>query len=669
MNQYFASLGAQDLVKELGKKIQAFNLYCDRVGWSGKWKRSHDLYYGKHLGETGVSESTISQAGSDGELNAFGVNHYRNLIKHVMSMTTSQKPSYDPKAVNSDTKAMQQTRLSANILDYYMSEKRMGRHMVNAAERALVFSKGFVYMDWDRNIGKPYVVDQSGRILKEGDIAISAKSPKDVIFDPAIRDWEQNNWVIVRCFENKWDLAARNPKQAEEIIKISAQDDLDTMMNGQLSMSAYLSLQDKDQGDIVSVYKFYHKGTDSLPQGRCLTFLNGEIVLEDGPAKSKAFQETLPTFRITPGDVFDSAEGYSEAFDTMVLQQVANILYNIPFNNQQAFGIHAIWMPDGCELSSSQIGKGLALLKGGPPGSQPIPLQLTRTPEEIFKNIQVIENVMTKMQGLNSVVTGDPDHNLKSGAALGRMQAMAIQFNSNFQKSWAELQEDCGTFLLKLIQDNANTKRVVAIGGKANKGAMASFDKSDLDLISHVVVDLGNPMARTAAGRLEMAETLLEKGGIDAKQYIQIAMTGQLDSELEGKESQQELMKKENELLMDGKPVRAIVGDAHMTHASEHMAVISDPNLRTLAASGDQLAEQILQATLNHIQEHIQLYQTQPPEFSAIAGEQPAPPPPPPQGPPPGPEQAPPPQAGEMPPPPPVPDVPPPPQALPPGAA
>jgi hypothetical protein len=650
MKQYFATLPADELVVELSKKVKNFNQYAQANGWAEKWKRSEDLYYGRHLGEQTLGASSLNTAGDQGELTTFGVNHYRNLIKHVLSMTTSTKPSFDPKAVNSDVEALQQTRLASNIIDSYMNEKRIGRYLGAAAERSLVGAKGYLFLDWDKYAGKPYTttIDQQGneKLVREGDIYAAAKGPRDVIYDTQLKDWTKRTWNIVRDYENKWDLAARYPEHADQISALSGNDELSDLLYTRQQRTNNMEQSE----DIIPVYKFFHLATDTVPMGRMTIFLNGNICCEDGPAKSKAYKTTLPVFRITPGEMFDTAEGYSESFDIMLLQQVANVLYNIPFNNQQAFGLQVIWMPDGCDVSPNHLGKGLSVLKGGPPGSQPIPLQLNNTPTEIFKNIETVERVMEKLEGLNSVVTGDPDHGLKSGVALGRMQAMAIQFNSNFQKSWAELNEDGGTFLLKLIQDNAKNRRIVALAGKHNKGAVASFTGDDIGLIDRVAVDLGNPLSRTSAGRIELGDKLLDKGEIDAKEYIQLVQTGQLDSALEDDEVELELIMKENEQLMEGIDVKAMVGDAHLRHSRKHKAVIDDPRLRTLAAMGNPAALEIVKRTLAHIDEHKGLYQTQEPFWSAISGEPPAPPMPPPPGPS-GPGGPPPPDAGPPPPP------------------
>jgi hypothetical protein len=656
--EYFATLDQDSLVQELCERINNWNRYIQRQGLANKWRKSYDMYFGKHLGEDGATgTSNVELAGDDGELTAIGVNHFRNLIKHVLAITTDQKPAYDPRATNTDLESMQQAELAKNILDFYLVEKRMFRDMKLAAERAIALSKGYVYMRWDPALGKQFgvqpvsgpdgqpVMDSDGqpqmKVLYEGDAAVDAASPWDVMYDYRVRQYKNHKWNVIRTYRNKFDLAARYPALADKIVQL---DGNDMLMSTAVMPFTPLDTEEDAACDIIPVYEFYHLRTDAVPNGRYTLFLTPEIIPYDGPYQ---YRDRLPIFRITPGEIFETGEGYTDAFDILVLQQVYDVLVSTAFTNQQAFGTQAIWFPDGVNVSAEQLGKGLAVLKGGQPNMKPEVLQLCATPKEIFENQALIESMMEKLMGVNSVVRGDPGHGLKSGVALGRLQALAIQYSSNFQQSWGELQEDCGTFLLNILQDFAKTDRMVAIAGKTNKGAMAAFNGDKINQIQRVVIDLGNPLSRTVAGRMDMADTLLGKGLIkDGRAYINLIETGQFDQALEGEEAREMLVRKENEDLRDGKPVMAMVGDPHLFHIQEHLAVLADPMIRGAQAQGDPLAMKITQATTNHMQEHYDIYHKQDPVWSTVVGEPPAPPPPmmmgpggppPPNGPPPGP--------------------------------
>jgi hypothetical protein len=206
---------------------------------------------------------------------------------------------------------------------------------------------------------------------------------------------------------------------------------------------------------------------------------------------------------------------------------------------------------------------------------------------------------------------------------------MAVQYMSGFQQSWAELLEDCGTAILKLLKTYAKTERMIAMAGKVNRGAMQSFTGSDLERVERVVVDVGNPMSKTTAGKLQMADQLLERGLIKTPQeYMNVMNAGTLEPLTEAPQAELDLIRQENERMMDGSQVQAIVGDSHVLHMQEHKALLSNPEVR--------LNSPIAAQVVAHIQEHMNLYKTQDPMWSMISGE-PPPPPQAPMPPPPGP--------------------------------
>lgn len=629
-NQYFASQDAKELSHDLEGRFDGF---LGRIGSDGvrtRWLKSAQLYFGQHFNTSDFNDSAIKKGGKEGELQLLTVNHYRNLIKHILIMATNQRPSFDVRAINSDLKSLQQAKLGNNILDSYLKEKRLSRYLKTAAEQALVFGKGFVKITWEPSLGRPHTVDRqvdeltgevtSERMIYEGDVDVSTPSPFDVYVDPTQEDWNKCEWILIRSFRNKYSLASRYVDLKNEIEELPTKEELDGRI--------YQSLLHVDETSDVPIYEFYHKRTDALPNGRYMLFCNGDTVLYDGPIPYKS----LPVYRITPGEIFGTTEGYTDAFDLMALQEAINVLSSTIFSNQNAFGIQNVLVPEGCNLSVEQITESLAVLKYNPQAGKPEPLQLTSTPPEIFQFLNLLERTAETLSGVNSVSRGNPESSLKSGVALGLIQSMAVQYASGFQQSWAELLEDCGSSILDLLKTFATTERMVAMAGKHNRGNMAHFTKDDLQNVDRVIVELGNPMSRTTAGRVQIADNLLEKGLIKTPQeYLTVLNSGQLDPLTEAAEAELALIRKENEELMDGRPVQALILDSHVLHMQEHKALLANPQVRN--------ESQIVSQVLAHIQEHMGLYKNQDPLMSMISGEPPAPqpppmlPPPPPAGP------------------------------------
>ena len=664
-DQYFATLPADELASYLSDQFGQWRSRMDRIGLQRKLWKSFNYYYGSQV-EGGAAEnfstSEIFRVGDDGELTAVGINHYRNLIRHILSLTTSQRLSYDCMAINSDLKSIQQSRIGNSIVPYYMREKKVERKLKKAAEMALVIPSGFISMDWDTQKGRAFgvqdVVDEAGqpvmdeetgtqkqKIIKEGDITAKVHSVFDFRYDEGAAEWDEIDWADIRDWENKWDLAAQYPRVADKIINQPAFDSFSGKNDAGLR-----NLDENLKTDFIPTFKFRHLKTAALPNGRLQKRLADGTVLYDGPYP---YGDEKNFFRISPDTVFGTNIGYTDMFDLLVLQEVYNIIYSSIFTNLQAFGVQAVGVVQGSNISPEQI-NGMSFISVPSPDHFPKPIQLTAIPEAAFNLLKLGEDGMEKLSGVNSVVRGEPEANLKSGTALARVQAMAVQFASNFQASWVDLNEEVPTFMLHLLRDFAQTDRVYALAGKNSRGAVGSFKGKDLQAIDRVSIDLGNPLSATFAGRIQVAENFMDKGLIKTPQeYFTVVETGTLDAITESPEAEQEFIRQENEALLDGKPVKAVVGDSHLLHMQEHRVIYFDPDIRAKAAAGDPVASQTLANCFQHMQEHIQLYKTQDPVWSAVTGEPPAPPPPPPppgpgpNGPPPGP---PPPPAGAMPP-------------------
>ena len=170
------------------------------------------------------------------------------------------------------------------------------------------------------------------------------------------------------------------------------------------------------------------------------------------------------------------------------------------------------------------------------------------------------------------------------------------------QRAYAQLIEDTGTGTINILKDFAAVPRVAAIAGKSNRPLMREFTGDDLKAINRVMVDMGNAMTRTTAGKVNLAETMLQNNLIEnPDQYIQVVTTGRLEPVIEGKQAQLLLIKGENEALSENKPVRALITDDHQKHILEHTTVLSNPEIRM------DPSNPIVAATLAHIQEHIDM--------------------------------------------------------------
>ncbi len=588
--QYFATLPEDKLVPVLASKFDLYQKYIDATGRLTIWRRVYYCFY-----KADYDQGALLRAGLNGEYVSMPLNQFKNLVDHLHNLITSQKFSYVPKAVNTDYKSQSASILTKGLLEYYDTDKRLPRDRKRATRFAELFGEGYITLDWDPSLGLEKGVlpqqDPNGqpRIRHEGDFQQEAHLPTDVARDVGSRQFKQD-WYIIRSWKNKWDLIAKYPAMADKIKGLTL--DPDDQSNLRL-----LNSPDWNNSDLIPVYTFRHDKTAAVPNGKYVVYLDDETCLlnTDLPYKTK----NVYACYTEPQE--DSCFGYSHLWHLLPLQEQLDNLVSTVATNQQ-LGVANILIPEGANIQLEQLGEGMNGFKYNAQAGKIEVLELVNTPKEIFDMIEFIIKQMETLAGINSVIRGEVPTNLRSGSALALVAAQAMQFSSGLQESFVSLTEDVSTGIVELLGNPAfvQDSRVALIAGKVNQPLLKQFVAGDLAPISRVQVELANPLAATTAGRVQLAETLVQNGIVkNPQQYLMVLQTGTLEPEIEGLQAELLLIKQENESLAQGIPCTAIKLDNHALHISEHKAVLCNLDARS--------NPKVLQATLDHITSHEQL--------------------------------------------------------------
>jgi hypothetical protein len=615
-NQYYwASTEDQnELLDFLETRIQSYYTDLEETGLLNVWERAYRAYYG---GQTSVSafntplfEGTrLTTGGKQGEKTRVKVNHFRNLLRHIHQLTTSQRPTTQARASNSDYKSQAQTLLANGLVDYYNREKNQERFLIDAAELSLIYGEGFVHAPWNARAGEVVVIDPATQQpIYEGDQEYSIHSPLNVIRDPALAN-NDHSWHIVKILENKWNLVAKYPAYKEQILEASAFDPT-AESNPNFTLRAG---NEPINEDLVPFYTFYHDKTEAMPQGRMVFFLEN-VVLMDGPLP----YAKPPVYRVAAQSLVDTIYGYTPAFDLLPIQESIDELHTILMSNNKTFGIPNIWTKDTDKISVTMLQGGMRHMKSE---EKPEAVQLTASAPETYNYLGIMEKSGETLAGISATVRGQPEASLKSGAALALVVSQSIQFISSFEESYNRLVEDVSTGLINNLRDFSKTQRVANIVGESSRPFMKEYTSEDLSQINRVVTERVSPLSKTISGRVEIANNLLQQGLIDnPKQYITVLTTGQLDPAIEGAQHKLLNIRAENEELREGRPVSALMIENHPMHIQEHECVLANPEAKR--------NPQLVQNTLAHIQEHLDLWRSMDPALAALLGIAPPPPPP-----------------------------------------
>jgi hypothetical protein len=626
--EYWAKKEGPEFAKELYSRVDEFYADLETSGYFSMVRNSYRKYFGANSDQGSVSNNKrVTRTGKQGELHKIQINDFRNLLQHMLNMTTNPRPAMQARASNSDYKSQSQTILADGVLEYYMREKRIERYLIEATELGLVTGKGWIHLAWNATTGEPYAADPENeeKMLFSGDIEVKSKSQLDVAIDMN-KDNSDHDWWIDIDWKNRYDLMAKYPELEEDIDAIPTKDH-------ELNKFSF-SLNKNFSSDDIRYFTFYHRKSEALPNGRMVVFLSDEVILYDGPLP----YEKVHLYEIKPAPLFGSPFGYTPAFDLLAPQEAQDSLYSALLTNNLTFATQNIWTQTGTNLNVTHLPGQMNLLQSD---VKPEPLQLTASAPETYKFLEILSAKQETLAGVNSVVRGNPEASLKSGAALALVASQAIQFNSRLQQAYIQLMEDVGTAIISLLKQYATVPRIAMIVGKHNRPYLKEFKGEDLEQINRVTVDVGSPVSKTTAGRVEMANQLLQTGLIkNPEEYLSVIQTGKLEPMIEGQTAELLLIRSENEKLREGESVSAVATEDHRLHVAEHKAVLANPE--------SKLQPHIVQTTLNHINQHIDLLRQTDPGLLMLTGQQPLPPlqnpnapaPPMPAGPPPNVEGA-----------------------------
>jgi hypothetical protein len=596
---YFAARSAEECATVLMQKSESFYTTLNSNKYLDKLYNMYRFYYGTHY-EDSAGTHQVSFAGEQGELVQVPVNHFRNLAKNIINMITANRPILEARAINTDYKSLSQTYLANGILDYYMREKGLEEIVNEAVEMSLILGAAFVKMAWNSMKGEQYEIDDNGKPLLNGEMEFSLLSPLDVVVDGTLERYDDREWVITRSYVTRYNLLAKYPQYHNEIMQIQTKNN-----KGSTRLGAFSN----DKTDLIPVYEFFHKKTEALEDGRYLLYLNGKAVLMDTPLPYR----DIPLFRLAPSNIMGTPYGYSDMFDVYPIQEMMNSIYSGISTNQNAHLVQSLFIKRGSDIIPDSVIGGMTIIEGL---EAPQAVQLTSSPEEAFKFLEVLKQDAETLVGVNSVTRGNPEASLRSGTALALVQSMSIQFQSTFQRAYVKFLENTGTSLIEILKDYASAPKMIAIVGKNKAPLLRQFTGDMIKDVQRVVVDVGNPLSRTIAGRVEMADHLAQMKLIqNPQQYMMVMETGRIDSMYEGDMSDLLNIKRENELLLEGQPVMADILDRHRMHISEHRSVINDPELRG--------QPELYQAVKAHIQEHIMMLRTVDPDLLQLIGETP----------------------------------------------
>lgn len=600
MSEYFANKTGEELGTALTTKIADFNNYLRTSGRQVLYRNVYNNFYQaeRHLGN-------IYKSGEQGEFTEINVNLFRNAILHIKSMIQAQKITLTPSAMKTDSDILDKTILAKQVLSYYQEVVDVDAYMDKALDVAQMYADCYSLVEWDDMAGEAVVPDEQGRIAYEGDPKISIFPPYFVIIDPVL---EHATWHMFKCKVNKYELAAQFPQHYDRIVNqtltVTSEDNMDWVERDTLYNFSE---------DACWVYKFFHKRTRATPYGKMAVMLEDGTILEEDYLKGKRYCVS----HLTPSKKHESPWGYANSFDALQLSRANNKVFSTILTNETKFGVQILMLPKGSDLEVSDVIDGAKVCYYNPEVGEPKGVNLLNTSAQTFAFGDLLNKSMDTMFAVTDVIKGQAPSGVESGSALALLQSMTVAYNSTLQRSFVRFLEETFTNMLDVLVHNVKGKRMFQIVGEDLSDMYSkSWEPQDLNDITNVRVQLGDPSQDTTIGRRETADHLIQYGEISTDQYFQIRETGQAGVAINSKVSHASLIKKENEMLTRGELPLVLKADKHIDHIKEHLCLMDRPEIR--------YNRNAVGFILRHVQEHEVMYKTllmEDPAFLQMTGQ------------------------------------------------
>jgi hypothetical protein len=622
-------------VRDLGQVNQGtpFALHYANVGVA------YTHLYGLDIEGVGANAAVVTRSGDQGSIAEMRIPAAAGDLRKVWNIIVGPELAWTAVATTTDYGSEAQAITAKNALQYYWADKGVGALAKAQALQALSFAEAALHVPWNDDMGEDIafetLVDSDGRprmdddgepqmrLVKTGDVDFRPISTWDIIRDPSAKSFDSLEWVVVREWQNKFDVAARckDPDVAAAALTTPYQP-----------AESYrfwrpFNIQGSVQSDLIPVYYLYHRRTASVWQGRQTEFLESGAIISDAPL-DKAYWKQLPVVRMAVGEYAGTPFPYSKFFAVLGSAQAADGLARDLLTNATATSGGVIIAEDDSNTPPLQLGGGPKVIYKPKGAADPKPLELQQSHPEHFKLLSTFRGESKQILGLDRLTAGEDIGTSLSGAAMALMTSTSVQNNSQEQAAWGKFVQDIGNVVLAHIQHHMKEPRRIALAGRSRADLVTTTELSGTAVagIDRLQVQLAPALQQTDAGKMQMAEMAIKEKWAQTPQQIQTVLdTGRLDALTQDLSNELMLIQSENEAMSKGQQVEVMLGDDHLLHLRGHRPVTASITARQ--------NPQVVQALQAHEAAHLKILQTTDPKILQVFQQPSLAPTPPPQEP------------------------------------
>lgn len=578
--------------------------------------------YGLDVEGDGANAAVVTRSGQEGSETELRIPATAAQMQKAWNIIVGPELTWSAVPSTTDFASEAKAITARNALAYYWTHEAAGAVSRSVALDALFYAEGVMHIPWDKSLGTDVSVDETDPanpvVTRSGDMRFTPIPTWDTLRDRSARSFEQQQYTVVREWQNKYDRAALceaaaldalKPDATEEEVAEALQQAREKAAKCRAAPSttsigqSWAPLQERydSTSDFIPVYYLYAKRSPSVQSGRQTVFLEDGTLLEDGPL-DEAYVMQLPVVRMSAGEYRGTPWPYSKFFACLGAGQAADALYAALLTNATAVS--------GCVISTEDDnvdGAEAIALNGGPQvvvrpkGSKaPEVLQLHSASPDHFNLIAKLRNENQQIIGLDALTAGQEIGANLSGAAMVMMTSTSVQNNSQLQASWRDFVQATGNVALRHIQYHMTEPKRIALAGNSRASLVSTTEisRDQVEGIERVTVSIGSALQQTDAGKYEIASTALEKGWAQTPEQFQMVLdTGRLDALTQDLSNELLLITSENEALGKAEQLPVTPYENHVLHIKLHRSVLSSLTARRQPG--------VIDAVRAHMDEHV----------------------------------------------------------------
>lgn len=554
--RYWAAEEPAALAASIMEKWRTWRRYHRQTGFARKAINGHLYFHG--WDRLMDSAAALALRGDKRTYLRTVINEVRVLVQRNLAQLTDRVPVMDPVAANGDSAARQQAMVAKGVLEHFHREERVDSLHAEVRKLAYIMGEAFRLCEWDAGTGEVTAAekDDDGKLRPTayaGAFKNTVLSPFDVAKDTTLRSWRHARWCIARTYENKWELAARYPEKASEIISLGKDIDPEAWGEEVLGVLA-VNHSSLVTGDYIPAYHFFHLDGPELQGGRSFTVLSPGVWLA---SPEPLPYDSLPVKRLAPDTPHGTTLGDTNVFDALGIADSLNILWSTWLTNNARWGIGALAMAKGSGISHEWLGNGSSALEYTPVptatnGGIPTPITPPASPPESFEVAGRLSGAMMRTVGQNETSMGQLPFAGMPASLVAQLIEQSSQFQNAFASGITEFESECATHELKTLKRFATDPRVYRVIGASKRWMMKKFTGADLEGVDHIAMEPVPALAKSVAGKQMQLDAMVQMGvQLNPMDIVNFFKTGEIDSVLAEEQSTRLRQAAENELLRE----------------------------------------------------------------------------------------------------------------------